>query len=204
MAKFRLKSLVATLVLGTGIATAVGQAADGTLTPMEIIRSSNEAILALFGDDDALNADEEARVFEIMNDVTDFATMSEAAVGDLCTVEADKCEEWKDVFRDLLRIRSIKELGRYRADHFDYLSEEIDGNTAVVNTLAYFEDEEFTLDYELELMPSGAWRVVNYIVDDIDTVRSYRRSFTRLLEEGTVDDVIARLRARLAEYEVSS
>jgi ABC-type transporter MlaC component len=173
---------------------------------MEIVRVSNEAITEILRQHDPLGSEGEELVYEVMDGVTDFLVMSAAAIDDVCVdreVSADKCGEWKTVFGDLLRIRSIKGVGRYRADRFEYLNEEIDGERAVVNTLAYYEDEEVTLDYELESR-DGSWRIVNYVVDDVDTVSSYRRRFTRLLDGESVDDVIKRLSDRIQEFREES
>ena len=196
MVGLRSTSLVALcLLLGT---VAVGQTA--VVTPLEVIRDSNESITAVLLEYDPLTPEGEAKVYTIMDEVTDFRRMSGAAIDGVCETEAELCDEWKTVFSDLLRIRSIKGLGRYRADRFDYLGEEINGQQAVVNTLAYFEDEEYTLDYELELI-DDQWFIVNYIVDDVDTVRSYRRRFERLLQQESVADVIQRLRDRIVEFQ---
>lgn len=186
-------------------AAAAGQGAE-TPTPMEIVRNSNEAITAILNEYDPLGSDGEELVYEVMDGVTDFQIMSAAAIDEVCVdreIPADKCGEWKTVFGDLLRIRSIKGVGRYRADHFDYLNEEIDGERAVVNTLAHYEDEEITIDYELE-SAEDTWRIVNYVIDDIDTVRSYHRRFKRLLDRESVDDVIKRLRNRIEEFREES
>ena len=197
---FRSSSLLA-LVLSLFIGSAaVGQAADTDMSPMEIVRESNEEILAILKDAPVLEGEAEEDVYEIMDRVTDFRRMAEASIRDLCgDAPEEKCDEWKQVFGDLLRIRSIKGLGRYRADRFDYLSEEIDGETAEVDTLAYFEDDDVLLEYELERTENG-WVIVNYIVDDVDTVRSYHRRFVRLLEDETVDDIIQRLRDSIEEH----
>lgn len=198
MDRLRSTSFVALLLIASIGPVSAGQA--DTVTPIEVVEESNEAILAILADNPVLQGEAEEHVYEIMDSVTDFRRMADAAIGDLCDAPVEKCDEWKQVFGDLLRIRSIKGLGRYRADRFDYLSEEIDGETAVVNTLAYFEDDDVTLDYELQLIDSE-WVIVNYIVDDVDTVRSYNRRFQRLLREETVDDVIQRLRESIAEHE---
>jgi len=195
MVGFRSTDLVA-LILFVGMSV-VGQAA--VVTPMELIRTSNDEILAVLRAHDPLDAEGEAKVYEIMDRVTDFTKMSAAAIDGVCQTDAAKCDEWKTVFGDLLRIRSIKGLGRYRADRFDYLSEEIDGGHAVVNTLAYYEGDEVTLDYELELV-EDTWVIVNYVVDDVDTVRSYRRRFEQLQQQETVDEIIKRLRDRIQEF----
>lgn len=202
----RLRSISLWALAFSIAAVAAGQGAEYSPTPMEIVRVSNEAITAILNEHDPLGSDGEALVYEVMDNVTDFQAMSAAAIDDVCADEkipADKCGEWIVVFGDLLRIRSIKGVGRYRADRFDYLNEEIDGERAVVNTLAYYEDEEVTLDYELE-STEDSWQIVNYVVDDVDTVRSYHRRFKRLLDGETVDDVIQRLRDRIEEFREES
>jgi len=197
----RLRSISLWALVFSIAAVAAGQGAE-VPTPMELVRDSNEAITAILNEYDPLGSDGEELVYEVMDGVTDFQTMSAAAIDGVCVdreIPADKCGEWKTVFGDLLRIRSIKGVGRYRADRFDYLNEEIDGERAVVNTLAYYEDEEITIDYELEAY-EDSWRIVNYVIDDVDTVRSYHRRFKRLLDGQSVDDVIERLRARIEEF----
>ena len=204
MAKSSSTSLMAS-VLFLGV-IAVGQAAENLTTPMETVRASNEAISAILAEHDPLDAEGEARVYHVMNDVTDFETMSTGAIDQICVdneLTGEKCGEWKTVFGDLLRIRSIKGVGRYRADRFDYLNEEIDGEQAVVNTLAYFEGEDIALDYEL-MLRDDRWLIVNYVVDDVDTARSWNRRFIRLLKTETVDDVIGRLRRRIEEFQTDS
>lgn len=201
----RLRSISLWALVFSIAAVAAGQGA-GTPTPMEIVRDSNEAITAILNEYDPLGSDGEELVYEVMDGVTDFQTMSAAAIDEVCVdreIPADKCGEWKTVFGDLLRIRSIKGVGRYRADRFDYLNEEIDGERAVVNTLAYYEDEEITIDYELESR-EDAWFIVNYVIDDVDTVRSYHRRFKRLLDGKTVDYVIERLSVRIEEFREGS
>jgi phospholipid transport system substrate-binding protein len=200
----RLRSISFWTLVISVVAAVPGQGA--LTTPMETVRESNEAISAILDEYDPLGPEGEELVYGVMDGVTDFSQMSAAAIDDVCVdheVEADRCGEWKTVFGDLLRIRSIKGVGRYRADRFEYLNEEIDGERAVVNTLAYYEDEEVTLDYELE-SHDGSWLIVNYVLDDVDTVRSYRRRFGRLLDDNTVDEVIARLRNRIEEFREDS
>jgi ABC-type transporter MlaC component len=198
----RLRSISLWALVFSIAAVAAGQGAETFRTPMEVVRGSNEAISAILSEYNPLGPEGEDLVYEVMDGVTDFDARSAAAIDEACTIKevvADKCGEWKTVFGDLLRIRSIKGVGRYRADRFDYLNEEIDGERAVVNTLAYYEDEKVTLDYELESF-DGSWRIVNYVLDDVDTVRSYHRRFVRLLDTNTVDDVIQRLRERIEEF----
>ncbi len=168
--------------------------------PLQVVRSSNERILGLFaaGGD---TPETRRRVYAVMDEVTDFGVLSGRAIERFCAdIPPTKCREFKDTFTELLRARAVARAGRYKADRFDYLGEEIDGDHAVVRTIAYYEDENVTLDYELERL-DGRWKIVNYVVEGIDTVRSYQKQFMRLLRKETVDDVITRLRTKIAEYE---
>ena len=203
MAKSLSISLVYVLLIGNlGMPAAAG-AVD--VSPLQMIQNSNQQILAALGEDETVDPDTEARVYELMDQATDFAAMSGAAIRSFCDdFSSDKCGEFKAVFGDLLRIQAIKKLGRYRADRFEYLEEDIEpsGDRSTVLTIAFFEDDEVTLDYELELI-DGGWMIVNYIVDGVDTVRNYQKQFTRLLARESVDDVIQRLRDKIAEFENS-
>ena len=97
-------------------------------------------------------------------------------------------------------VSSIKKLGRYRAERFEYLGEELKDDKATVKTLAYYKDEVVRLDYLLERV-DGKWLVFNYIVDDVDTIHNYRKQFTRLFARNDFKGIIERLERKTAEYE---
>lgn len=200
MAKRRCSSLVAMILVGGGFSALPVLAAEAS--PMDTVRESNTEILAIFasGGDEA---DTHARVYAVMDTVTDFAAMADGAIDRFCAdLDAAKCTEFKNTFTHLLRARAIAKAGRYKADDFEYVDEEIDGTTAVVSTVAKYKDDSVSLVYHLTLR-DGRWMIVNYVVDGVDTVRSHRKQFTRLLRKESVDDVIARLQRKIAEYEGS-
>ncbi len=170
-------------------------------TPLELIRRSNQAILEMVEDNGDLHLQTESRVFEIMDQVTSFDTIANNAVDQHCEAISDElCREFKSTFVKLLQVSSVKRLGRYRADRFDYLGERIEGDQAVVETEAYYGGESVKLDYYLQRV-KGRWWVVDYAVEGAGTVKNYRQQFRRLLRKGNVEDVIGRLRRRIEEYE---
>ena len=99
-----------------------------------------------------------------------------------------------------MQVSSVKRLGRYRADRFEYKDETIEDDKAVVKTIAFFENDQIELDYHLQLV-GGEWKIVDYDVEGVGTVRNYRRQFRRLLRKESVEDVIRRLEGRIAAYE---
>jgi len=172
--------------------------------PQQVVQESNEEILALYASDSGgAGSDVSEQVFEVMNAVTSFSGIADAAIEGLCDDSVDDCETFKQVFVDLLRTSSVKKLGRYRADSFEYPSEEIDGQTAIVRTLARFGEDEIELDYHLELTDSG-WVITNYVVDGVDTIKNYRKQFTRMLRVSSVNTVIERLERRIKDLDSES
>jgi len=168
--------------------------------PLEVIRGSNEAILSIYAGAEKIDAAKEAEIFAIIDGVTDFETIATAVTERFCRdLSAGQCREFREVFIELLRVSSVKKLGRYRADRFDYLGEEVGAEEAVVSTVAHYKDERISLVYSLS-RSGGGWRIVNYIVDDVDTVRNYRKQFKRLFAEKSFGEVIQRLRDRIAAY----
>jgi phospholipid transport system substrate-binding protein len=192
--------LLAALALPAAAPAAPAPPGPGA-TPLAVIRASNDAVLRLLAGHDTVDAALEGKLFAVIDPVTDFDRIAAAVVDPFCPkLSAEQCGRFKETFTRLLRVSSIKKLGRYRADAFDYGAEQVAGESATVSTVAHYKDERIPLDYELARR-GGAWVIVNYVVDDIDTIRNYRKQFTRLLAQETFDQLIARLRAKIAEYE---
>ena len=57
-----------------------------------------------------------------------------------------------------------------------------------------------TLDYHMELQQEG-WRIINYITDDVDTIRNYRKQFRRLFAENSFQEIMQRLTNKIKELE---
>ena len=182
--------LAALLVLGAQAAT-----------PLEVVRTSNEAVVAIFKKHPVVDAAVEKELFAVIDGVTDYPALAGAAIDSFCPkMSPAQCSRFKETFTRLLRVSSIRKLGRYRADRFEYAGEEIAGAGATVRTFAFFKEEKVPLDYQMARRDS-TWVIVNYVVDEIDTVRNYRKQFTQLLAKETVEQVIERLTRKIASLE---
>ena len=171
------------------------------MRPREVVKRSNQNVRDILKAQKTVGAQTEAKLLEIINRVTDFETISQRVIQRSCKkLTPQQCETFDRVFQRLLRVSSLKKMGRYRADGFDYLSEEIKEKTAIVKTIAYYKEEKAQLDYYLEFK-NDKWMIVNYVVDDIDTVRNYKKQFMRLFAKNTFDQVMERLRKKIADYE---
>lgn len=169
-------------------------------TPLEVVRDSNQAILAVYNSSAPGQKAELTRIFAIMDAVTDYNSIAGMAVKEVCgTNQAAVCSTIRKEFITMLRLSATTKLGRYRADRFEYLNEDIVGDRATVRTVAHFKDESVKLDYVLE-QSGGNWRIVNYLVDDIDTVRNYQRQFKKIVAKEKLQGLLFRLQKKNREY----
>ena len=165
------------------------------------MKSTNEAVLAIYGRHRVVDAAVEKEIFAVIDAVTDYQALAGAAIDSLCPkLTAAQCTTFKEVFTRLLRVSSIKKLGRARAGRFEYEGEKVTGESAVVRSFAFFNEEKVPLDYQMARR-GDTWVIVNYVVDDVDTVRNYRKQFTQLLAKKTFEQVMEQLEKKIASLE---
>ena len=170
-------------------------------SPNEIIQKSNIQVQKILSRYANIDQETEIELFKIIDRVTDFDSISHRVIDSFCkNLTQAQCETFNRLFQRLLRVSSIKKMGRHRAERFEYLGEEVTDDTAVVKTLAYYEDDNVHLDYHLERV-DGKWLIFNYVVDDVDTIRNYKKQFVRLFSRNSFDEILERLENKIAEYE---
>jgi ABC-type transporter MlaC component len=188
-------------VLAFALAALLLPLSAGAKSPLETVKDSNEKVLEIYALHETIDAEMSAAIYAAIDGVTDFESIASSVTSKFCRkLTEEQCRLFGDVFVRLLRTSSTKKLGRYRADRFEYHGEEGEGEVAVVRTTAHFGDDQVTLDYSLE-KKGGEWVIVNYVVDDVDTIRNYRKQFTRLFSKKSFEQVIERLKKRIASYD---
>jgi phospholipid transport system substrate-binding protein len=170
-------------------------------TPLEVVRSTNETVLAIYARHPVVDAAVEQEIFAVIDAITDYQALAGAAIDPLCpTLTAAQCTSFKEVFTRLLRVSSIKKLGRARAGRFEYAGEQVTGESAVVRSFAFFSNEKVPLDYHMARRGDD-WVIVNYFVDEVDTVKNYRKQFRSLLAKKTFEQVMVQLEKKIASLE---
>lgn len=188
---------VARLLFGA-VALLCFSPAASALTPLEVVKQTNDAVLAIYGKHRVVDAAVEQQLLATIDAVTDYEALAGGAIDGLCPkLTADQCASFKEVFTRLLRVSSIKKLGRARAGRFEYGGDVVKGDSAVVHTFAVMNEEKVPLDYHLARR-GDSWVIVNYVVDDVDTVRNYRKQFKQLLAKKTFEEVLGQLERKIA------
>ena len=169
--------------------------------PMQVIQSSNNRILSIYKTSKHIDRQVQEKIFAVMEEVTDFDTIGKRATDGFCGANPAKlCSEFRKTFIDLLKINGLRKLGHYRADRFEYKGEEIKGDVATIKTIAHYKNDSIQLDYVLERR-DGRWKIVDYIADEVDTIRNYRQQFKRILTRSSLADLTARLKDKVRQYQ---
>lgn len=179
---------------------ATGQSYGTPQSPIATIKASNDSILELYRLSPETNEHVLQEIFAIMDKVTDYETMANSAIETICPKKNEAlCAAIRQEFIESLKLTATTKLGRYRADRFEYLGEEFTAQQSQVKTVAYYQEESIQLNYILE-QKDGAWHIVNFIVDDVDTIRNYQRQFQRIVEKETHAGLLRRLHNKNDQY----
>ena len=169
-------------------------------SPIETVKASNESILDLYRSSPETDEHVFKEIFSIMDKVTDYEAMANAAMQSICPQRNEvQCKKIRQEFIESLKLTATTNLGRYRADRFEYIGEEFTAKQSLVKTVAYYKDESIQLNYILE-QRDGEWRIVNYVVNDVDTIRNYQRQFKRIVDKETRAGLLRRLHNKNEQY----
>lgn len=134
---------------------------------------------------------------DIINDVINYRSMAEYALGDTYNeINDEEREEFVSLFSTIIRDNSLNRLDIYRAEVI-YNNIEVEDNSAFVETTAILEDVRTSVDYDLERFNEN-WMVTDIIIDQVSTADSYQRQFQSIIRQRGFDALMESLRRRAA------
>ena len=137
---------------------------------------------------------------EALAGAIDFGAMGRAALSDWDTRSARERADYSGAFEKLIRRSLMRRVNIYRIDGVDYRPEAIQGDHGRVDTVVRAKDATTEVTWEFVRTPNG-WRVSDYSIDGVSTVRNYRRQFAKLLETKGFKGLVERINARATEIE---
>lgn len=201
---------LAALALLFGFATFFGptsaEAQSGPAT--RYVQQRNEEVLRLLRRDattDAARAQRSQEVTRILSDLLDYQELSHRALANHWDglTEAQR-REFVDLLRQLVERNYQQNLEHVVDFDISYESERASADGTVVTTSARSRTERrqppVEIAYTMHLQGS-AWRVFDVVTDGVSLVRNYRNQFNRIITEHNFDELIRRMRDRLAHPE---
>jgi phospholipid transport system substrate-binding protein len=189
---------IITLFISMVLFLNIGLAQNGADEIRAMLDERDEEIKELLGPKGSEYTQEQRdRLKDIINDVIDFRTMSETALGDTYNeVSEEEREEFVTLFSTIIRDNSLNRLDIYRAE-VTYNDITVDNGNAEVKTTAQLENVRTSVDYNMELQ-DGTWHIIDMSIDDVSTAESYNRQFQSIIRQRGFDALLESLRRRAA------
>lgn len=141
--------------------------------------------------------DQRDEIKEIINGIIDFRSMAAYALAETYnTISSEDREEFVSLFSTIVRDQSMNRLDIYRAD-VEYDEITIDGNEALVKTIATLDNTRIPVDYTLK-NAEEEWVITDMIIDRVSTAESYNRQFQSIIRQRGFDALLQSLRRRAA------
>lgn len=135
------------------------------------------------------------RLKDIINDVINYQSMAEHALGDTYDeISEEEREEFVSLFSTIIRDNSLNRLDIYRAE-VTYNSIEVNQDSAYVATTAQLEDVRTSVDYNLQDF-NDTWMITDMTIDEVSTADSYNRKFQSIIRQRGFDALMDSLRRR--------
>jgi phospholipid transport system substrate-binding protein len=196
---FRRARVAVAAVLITALAAGAPAASGGPLVDALKARQARIDSI-LHAHSGKLDAAARGTLEEALAGAIDFGAMGRAALSAWDARSAAERVAYAAAFEKLIRRSLMRRVNVYRVDGVDYRTEAIEGDHGRVDTIVRAREATTELNWEFVCTPKG-WRVSDYSIDGVSTVRNYRRQFAKLLETKGWEGLLQRISARAAEIE---
>lgn len=163
-----------------------------------LLEERDEEIKNILGPEGSEYTEEQRETLKtIINGIIDFEAMSKTALDDTYEeISEESRKEFVELFSTIIRDNSLTKLDIYRAE-VSYNEIEIDGEKALVQTMAELDEVRTPVDYKME-WKEGEWVIIDMSIDDVYTAESYKRQFQRIIARRGFDALMDSLRKRAA------
>lgn len=134
--------------------------------------------------------------------IFDFREFSSRTVGARWrSFNPDQQKRFSDAFADLLINTYVNKIDGYNGEQVVYtgeVSSPSGDRTEVRSVITMKDGKKVPVAYRM-LPKDGSWRVYDVLIENISLVKNYRTQFQDILNSGSPDQLIARVRAKAQE-----
>ena len=207
-----LASRVTAVLLVLGISATLGVSAsaaedpDITRLPRELIDETAAKIVSILGREDEPANIRVGEIEKIAYDIFDFTTMSKLVLARNWR-KLDK-EQRVDFVREFKRNLSRTygtRLDRYDQEDIEIFGTQIEprNDVSVKTRIVGGQFDGAVISYRLRER-SERWRIIDVVIEGVSLVSNYRSQFAEILNTGTIDDLMVKLRDKNFEIDEES
>jgi len=194
-----LKSLMSSVLLMVMLAATAFAGA-----PTDAVKKTTDRILAIVSDP-ALKGPEHKEkrtqlIRQAVDERFDWEAMTQRSLARHWQKRTDaEKKEFIVLFGKLLERTYLDKVGSYSGEKVVYVDETIDGRYATVTAkILTHSQAEVAVRYRLKEL-NGDWGVYDISIEGVSLVNNYRKQFNSIIVRSSYDDLVKKLRAKVAE-----
>lgn len=183
--------LAAALVLGLGTNSWAG-------APTDQLRTYTDQILKVLENPGLSLPEKRAAVRKLASEVFDTMETAQRVLGQHWQqrTQAER-EDFAKLFANLLEQTYISRIDEYGGERLTYVSEQVDGDRAVVKArIITNKGTEVPVESRL-LLKGDRWLTYDILVENLSLVSNYRSQFDRVIRQQGYPELVKRLQVRV-------
>lgn len=199
---FRLRrgfvALLPAFAMLCGIALPVRSAEDASIAeePRKLIEETADQIVSILARVDQPSEIRVREIEEIAYDIFDFTTMSKLVLArNWRKLDKSKRAEFVREFKRLLSRTYGTRLDRYNQEKVEVYGTQLEprNDVSVKTRIVGGQFDGAEIAYRLRKR-KDRWRIIDVVIEGVSLVSNYRSQFAEVLNGGTIDDLLAKMR----------
>jgi len=190
--------LVGSIPTGSAFADEKSAAEDVALTeaPKKLIGDTAQQIVDILGKEDVSHETRVSEIQAIAYEIFDFTTMSKLVLArNWRKMPKEQRAEFVREFKHHLSRTYGTRLDRFDQERVDVTGTQVEprDDVSVITTIVGGQFDGAIISYRLRNR-NEKWRIIDVVIEGVSLVSNYRSQFAEVLNSGTIDDLLAKLR----------
>ena len=169
--------------------------ADDKRDAEEIVKRKLDAVFAVLQNKDLDQKAKKIEINEIVTPMFDFALMAKLTLGRQYwpDLPQEKKEKFTQFYIELLKTSYLDKLALYTDEKIIFEPPAQVKKKVQIPTQLVSKDRRTSILYKL-YKPAEDWKVYDLEIQGVSIIRSYRSQFAEILESGTIDDLLLKMK----------
>ncbi len=169
--------------------------ADDKRDAEEIVKRKLDAVFAVLQKKDLDQQAKKIEINEIVTPMFDFALMAKLTLGRKYwpNLSREKKEKFTQLYIELLKTSYLDKLALYTDEKIIFEPPDQVKDKVQIPTQLVSKDRRTSILYKL-YKPADDWKVYDLEIQGVSIIRSYRSQFGEILQSGTIDDLLLKMK----------
>ncbi len=161
----------------------------------ELLKTKIDAVVVLLQDNATDKSHRNEKIINIVTPLFDYQTMAKLSLGKKYwpTLSQEERVRFSDLFIERLQKSYLDKLDIYTDENIVYGDPQTEGKKVYIPSTLVAKDSRIGMLYKFYHSAKG-WKIYDVEVGGVSVIQTYRSQFDGVLSEGTIDDLLEKLR----------